>query len=445
MSTEALKKQGLLANSNYEVIISLDDNSGEDKQVRRFTLSTPKYIQKLSYYLPESSISKSFKTDTKYNTAIEYPEYTSSTTYNFVLDNIEIDMGTPTHPAFSPSPRYYPTPTYKIPPNPQEFKSPKEAKCTITLTFKGDGDIDKSLYGSLQGVLDPFYNLLTDTSGVTVKGKTIKISRWWNDIDPTILFGDSWRQAKSGQNQGKYGFWDSSTYRILRSISDSDDVKKNEYWKKLKNIYIQYTTDTFHKGKTVDPKDEITYSLDTTLNTKIPAAVITNTIDDYDNGVVDYFYFFVRQQGTKNWWYFDNNLSTINPAANGGKITGKKGWIRITGNRVYHKDTNTVAKEKKPVQKVTDPTTQIAISSLQNRSATASAYVFSGSKTLLEGKKFSDNNFPNLPLEIKFAVVRYVRDDSGNWTGKWMPNLLSTYGIQEASEILSGTEIIGGN
>lgn len=99
MTTKALQKSDLLVNSDYELIVSLDDGGSEDnKQVRRITLKTPKYISKLSNYSTESSISKNLRKDTRYTAEVNYPAYTSSTTYTFNLADISVDLGQPTRP-----------------------------------------------------------------------------------------------------------------------------------------------------------------------------------------------------------------------------------------------------------------------------------------------------------------------------------------------------------
>jgi hypothetical protein len=420
MTTKALQKSDLLVNSDYELVVSLDDGGSEDnKQVRRITLKTPKYISKLSNYSTESSISKNLRKDTRYTAEVNYPAYTSSTTYTFNLDDISVDLGQPTRPG----------PLFGYDPKAKSNQN----KCTIILTFSGvKGDIDKKLLNTIQNVANPLYDVLTDLStGVTVSGKTIKIVRNWNALDPSLIDIDQYTVKNK-----KWGFWTSDIFKALYSLSVSKNVKEDTYWKAVKNSYIQYSIDQTHKGHTDEATTNTTYSLDTILNTNVPAGIIANTINDYNNGVVDYIYFLVNQGGTKNddrWWYFDNDLSSITQAANGSRISGNKGYIKIVNEEIVY------GKLPKEIGSGND---KISTAMLKNRPISASAKVYSGSASPKDGK-YTDDTFPKIPLNIRFAVARYVKGSDNIWRGSWMPNLSKTANKKEVSEMFSTTEIIG--
>lgn len=416
MRTQALQASNLLVNTDYELIVSLDDGGSEDnKQVRRITLKTPKYISKLSNYSTESSISKNLRKDTRYTAEVNYPAYTSSTTYTFNLSNISVDLGYPTNPG-----QY----------NPKAKAS--QNKCTIILTFTGKGNIDEKLLNTIQNVANPLYDVFTDlTTGVTVTGKTIKIVRNWNTLDSSLLDTSQYTLRSR-----KWGFWTSDIFKALYSLSVSKDVKKDTYWKALENSYIQYSIDTTHKGHTDEAITNTTYSLDTILNTNIPAGILANTINDYNNGVVDYFYFLVNQGGKKNddrWWYFDNDLSSITQAASGARISGNKGYIKIVNDVIVY------GKSPKQIGAGND---KISTALLKSRPISASAKVYSGSASPIDGK-YTDDTFPKIPLNIRFAVVRYVKGSDNIWRGNFIPNLSDTANKKEVSEIFSNTEIIG--
>jgi len=447
MGTKALTFTDLDVNANYEVTVSLDDGGDDDnKQVRKFTLKTPKFISRLSQYISESSTSKNLRGDTVTTSAIEYPGYTEYTEHTFRIVDISVDLGTPT--SFKCTADDINRPYY----NPNASKA--ENKCKITVTFDRGG-VDIKQFTTVNNVATPLSDIFMDlTSGVTFSSnnKIMTIIRNWGDLDPSLTSENDWKYVgnanlKNAQRKGKYGFWDSDIFKALHSLSKASDVKKDPYWGTVKNGYIQYTTEKTTPAHTKKGTSTTTYTLDTILNTTLPSGIVANTIDEYDNGVVDYFYFFVNQGGNNNdgkWWYFDNDLTTIKPSANGGRISGSKGYLMFKDGLIDRSKSSNSGdpKDINTSKKLSNAKTQLYVGRLENRGLSANCNLFSGSNTPKSGK-YTDATFPKIPVNIRFAVVRYVKGSDSIWRGKWMPNLASTPTKQETRDIMSSIEIIG--
>jgi hypothetical protein len=449
MGTKALTFENLDVNANYEVTISLDDGGDDDnKQVRKFTLKTPKFISRLSQYISESSISKNLRGDTVATSAIEYPGYTEYTEHTFRIVDISVDLGRITKSGHDYE-EYNPN-------APQP-----EHKCKITVTFDRGG-LDIKQFTTVNNVATPLSDIFMDlTSGVTFSSnnKIMTITRNWGDLDPSITSTADWiykgaTTVSVYKRHGKYGFWNSDIFKALHSLSKASDVKKDPYWGTVKNGYIQYTTEKTVPAHTKKGTSTTTYTLDTILNTNLPSGIVANTIDEYDNGVVDYFYFFVNQGGAKNdgkWWYFDNDLTTIKPSANGGRISGSKGYIMFKDGLIdtgkdkdgkYKSSNGGQPKDINTSKKLNSAKTELYVGRLENRTLSANCNLFSGSNTPKSGK-YTDATFPKMPVNIRFAVVRYVKGSDNIWRGKWMPNLASSPTKQETRDIMSSIEIIG--
>ena len=456
MGTKALKFTDLDVNANYQVIVSLDDGGVDtNKEVRTFTLKTPKFISRLSQYISESSTSKNLRGDTVTTSAIEYPGYTEYTEHTFRIVDISVDLGQITGhrdeaPVDNNRPLY----------NPKATTS--EHKCKITITFDRGG-LDTNQLNSINNIRSPLSDIFYDLkTGVTFSSdkKIMTITRNWNELDPALTSSSDWKYrgniilANAGR-KGKYGFWDSEIFNVLHSLSKVDNVKAHpELWTYVKDGYVQYTTEHTYPKHTKKGTSTTTYTLDTILNTNLPSGIVANTIDEYDNGVVDYFYFFVNQGGKNNdgkWWYFDNDLTTIKPSANGGRISGSKGYLMFkdglidTGKDKDGKDKSSNGGQPKDIntsKKLSSAKTELYVGRLENRALSANCNLFSGSSTPASGK-YTDANFPKIPVNIRFAVVRYVKGSDNIWRGKWMPNLASTPTKQETRDIMSSIEIIG--
>jgi hypothetical protein len=445
MGTKALTFTDLDVNANYEVTVSLDDGGDDDnKQVRKFTLKTPKFISRLSQYISESSTSKNLRGDTVTTSAIEYPGYTEYTEHTFRIIDISVDLGRITKSGHDFE-------EYK--PN---SKAP-EHKCKITVTFDRGG-VDIKQFTTVNNVATPLSDIFMDlTSGVTFSSnnKIMTITRNWTELDPSITSTADWIYKGATtvpvyKRHGKYGFWNSDIFKALHSLSTASDVKKDPYWGTVKNGYIQYTTEKTVPAHTKKGTSTTTYTLDTILNTSLPSGIVANTIDEYDNGVVDYFYFFVNQGKTGKhpnddiWWYFDNTLTTIKPSANGGRIKGSKGYIKFKNGiiDVSNSSNKGLPKTINTSKKLNNAEKELWVGSLESRTLSANCNLFSGSSTPASGK-YTDANFPKIPINIRFAVVRYILGSDGKWTGKWMPNLATTPTKQEVKDIMSSIEVIG--
>lgn len=447
MGTKALTFTDLEVNANYEVTVYLDDGIDDDnKQVRKFTLKTPKFISRLSQYMTESSISKNLRGETVTTSSIEYPAYTAYTEHNFTIVDISVDLGQITGHKNETTDNN--RPLY----NPQAHTH--EHKCKITITFDRGG-LDANQFNTINNIRSPLSDIFSDLkTGVTFSSdkKIMTITRNWNQLDPSLTSSSDWKYKGwdiliNEQRKGKYGFWDSEIFNVLHSLSKVNNVKAHpNLWTYVKDGYVQYTTEHTYPKHTKKGDSTTTYTLDTILNTSLPAGIIANTIDDYDNGVVDYFYFFVNQGGENDdkWWYFDNGLSTITASANGGRIKGSKGYLMFKDGLIDRSKSsnNGDPKNINTSKKLSNAKTQLYVGGLENRTLSANCNLFSGSSTPASGK-YTDANFPKIPVNIKFAVVRYVKGSDDKWRGKWMPSLASSPTKQETRDIMSSTEIIG--
>lgn len=426
MSKNALKFNNLLTNTNYEAIITLDDGSGEEKQVRRITIKTPPFLPSLKSFFPQSTTAKNLTNDQKTTPTITYPTYTSETTHTFKIVNISVDLGKDDGPRCTTANGV----TRAWDPNTNHLKN----KCTITITFDSAPNPELAKQNSITNIATPLYDIFTDLStGVSWNGKKMKIIRNWNTLDPSLTTTDQYIKPTTGDYKKVYGFWDSDVFKVLYDLSKKS--KKSDYWRCVKNGYIQYSTSKKHPGHSTGGVTTNTFTLDTTLNTTVPSGIIANTINDYDGGIVDYIYFFVNQKdGDKNinndkWYYFDNYINTITPASVNGPISGSKGYIQIRGDKIIGTFPKTVG----------DGNSQISKNDLKTRPISASAKIFSGSQTATENK-YDSGKFGTKQFNVKFAVVRYISKDGGKtWTGTPMPNI----GKESALYNLSSTEVIG--
>jgi len=451
--TRALVKRQLDSNTDYEVTVTLDDDGQENKQVRRFNLKTPFFYSVLSDYSSETKVSKQLSISEHTNTLVETPEYTVTTTDTWLLSGISVSsMGIPngsTVKKYDPSPK-----------NSKDIFYNKNSKFNIVLTFshKDNKKLPKLAdINSIQNVGNPFINLFLNKDGWTVDEdkRTITISKYWQEVDNELLKNTSninathtWRPNSSK----KYGFWDSDVWVGLHELDAAKtNFAKNRFWTALSSAYIQViNTRTIHStssgGETTRQ-----HSLGSTIDTNIPAFIVANSMNDYKKArVVDYFYFFVNQSGTHEWFYFDNDLQSITPAKiNLGeiksKIAGSKGSFSIKGNNITGPlDSKGLPVIKKVVDRVTNKETQISKTQLQARSNSASANLFAGTSAVYDIKKPISTKFPIITFNIRFGIVRYTSADDGKtWSGKWMPPLTNSDKVKEATKILSRPEVVG--
>lgn len=437
---KALQHTKLEPNTNYEVIITLDDGKGKlDKESRRFTMTTPKYIPLLSNYHTESFVSKSLQKDTKTTPGVAGYSYSLAKTYTFTLSNITVDIGTPTNKRSDATEGrlthrnlngkvqdYDPTSTDKT------------HQCKIQATFTGTVDFNKAQVKAtgVKNISDPIAFILSNikNSDIDVNNRTITIYKKWIDIDPAIDSFDKW--TLKGDD---WGFWNSPAFKILYDFDKTvGGAKKSKYWNYVSNAYIQYTTDDTKTVAKVDGTTTVTWALDSVLSSSIPAGILANTIKDYEHGVVDYFYFFVNQKGSDTWWLFDNDITTITQATKKSLIKGNKGSFKIVNGKL-DPDPYCVFPKVIVDGAVTNKVTQLSKTDLKNRPISATAKVYSASATSKDDT-LTNNTFPDVPLNITFAIVRYTKDASGNWKGVFMPRVDAK---NMASNILSATEVIG--
>lgn len=455
-ATNALVKRQLDPNADYEVTITLDDNGEENKQVRRFNVKTPFFYSVLSDYSSETKVSKQMSISEHTNTLVETPQYTITTTDTWALSGISITMGTPngaTKAKYDPNPKNSKDKPYNI-----------NSKVTVILTFSHSGNKKLPTLAditSIQNVGNPFINFLLSKDGWTVDQdkRTIKISKYWSEVDPNLIKNTSnpnlkytWRKNSSG----KYGFWDSEVWVGLHELDAAGtNFKKNKFWTALSSSFIQIISTETIKSTSSGGETIRQQALSSTIDTNVPAFIAANSMNDYKKArVVDYFYFFVNQSGTHEWWYFDNDLHSIKPAKISlgevkSKIKGTKGNLYIQGNNISQTDGAPTDKDgfppvKKVVDKVTNKKTQISKAQLQARSSSANANLFSGTSAKYDVTKPISTKFPIITFNIRFGIVRYTSTDGGEtWSGKWMPPLTNSDKLREATKILSRPEVVG--
>jgi len=449
-TTKALVQRQLDSNTDYEITITLDDDGEENKQVRRFNLKTPFFYSVLKDYISETKVSKQIGTIDKTSTKIVYPTYNQVTTDKWTVSSMSVSMGKPngaTVKKYDPSPK-----------NSNDKFYNKDSKFTVVLTFSHEDNKKLPTLAditSIKNVGNPFINFLLSKDGWTVDQdkRTITISKYWSEADirlikntSTINTAYTWRP----NNSKVYGFWDSEVWLALHELDAAKtNYKKNRFWVALSSAFIETISSKMIKK---DPEGGDTtrqQTLNSTIDTSIPAFIVGNSINDYQKTkVVDYFYFFVNQSGSDKWWYFDNDLSSITPAKvnnssdSESKITGEKGYIIIKGQNI-NPDYSTVS-IKEVVDTVTDKTKQISKSQLQARSISANANVFAGTTSTYNIDKPPTTKYPIIAFNIRFGIVRYTSTDNGKtWKGKWMPPLTKSDKLKEASKILSRTETVG--
>ena len=432
--TRALIKRQLDSNTDYEVIVTLDDDGEENKQVRRFTIKTPVFYSSLRDYISETKVSKQISTDEHTSTKIVYPKYTVTTTDTWTIKSIDVkSMGKPN----IGSTGYDPT-----------NKSKKESKFEIELKFSHPTKKLPKLSDItlIENVGDPFTNLFLNKDGwkIDEDKKTVTISKFWCEVDTELDNKSDWTKKADG-----YGFWGSKIWVGLNSLNKATNFKTNPYWTALSSAYIQVTNSHDVSKPPVGGETTRQHTLSSTIDTNIPAFIVGNSMNDYSKAkVVDYFYFFVNQQGSDKWWYFDENLNSITPAKinlssdSKSEIIGSKGYITIDKNNNING--NSFPPVKKVVTKVTDKTKEISKAQLKSRPISANANVYSGISKKYNIDSPPKSKFPIISFNIRFGIVRYISTDNGvTWTGKWMPSLNNTDKNKEALKILSRPEIVG--